>query len=458
MLDNIEARIETLEDAVFARPRNALIASLLSVKRNILELRRWTAKQREVLLRLGRREFALISAEDALLFRDVHDHLVRINDLLEGFRDMLTSIQEAYLSAISNRTNDIMRFLTLFSTIMMPLTVLTGVYGMNFEHMPELRSVYGYPMVLIGMLVIIGSSLLYFRHRGWLGRPPRVDEDAGGDGDESPKLHSPPAHDVPPDPRAEMTTPPTTVVVSATRAEQAGASMRIAGLTIAERAIKQLAQAPDTRVIVATDGTVVLPAPAARQRGDPDRERCRGGRLRRGGNRREAGRRRRRPRRARDAGTRVTDEAGRRAAEDAVFAALFRPDLGFVARRLNKPISVPLTRRILVATAITPNQITLIAAAFGLVGCALIASGRYAVMVAGFACQQIQSILDGCDGELARVRMQQSKLGAWLDTFVDDVLNVLITVRSGSAWRAPAPGRGRRRSGSRAARCWSHRT
>ena len=188
VLDNIEARIETLEDAVFARPRNALIASLLSVKRNILELRRWTAKQREVLLRLGRREFALISAEDALLFRDVHDHLVRINDLLEGFRDMLTSIQEAYLSAVSNRTNDIMRFLTLFSTIMMPLTVLTGVYGMNFEHMPELRWTYGYPMVLIGMLVIIVSSLLYFRHRGWLGRPPRVDEDAGGDGDESPKL------------------------------------------------------------------------------------------------------------------------------------------------------------------------------------------------------------------------------------------------------------------------------
>jgi len=152
---------------------------LLSVKRNILELRRWTAKQREVLLRLGRREFALISAEEALLFRDVHDHLVRINDLLEGFRDMLTSIQEAYLSAVSNRTNDIMRFLTLFSTIMMPLTVLTGVYGMNFEHMPELRSIYGYPMVLGGMLVIAVSMLLYFRHRGWLGRPPRLDEDVG---------------------------------------------------------------------------------------------------------------------------------------------------------------------------------------------------------------------------------------------------------------------------------------
>jgi magnesium transporter len=193
VLDNIEARIEKLEDAVFARPRNAHIASLLSVKRNILELRRWTAKQREVLLRLGRREFALISAEDALLFRDVHDHLVRINDLLEGFRDMLTSIQEAYLSAVSNRTNDIMRFLTLFSTIMMPLTVLTGIYGMNFDHMPELRSRHGYPLVLLGMLVIAGSMLLYFRHRGWLGQPPSVDEKTGEDGEGSDdKLKRPP--------------------------------------------------------------------------------------------------------------------------------------------------------------------------------------------------------------------------------------------------------------------------
>jgi magnesium transporter len=188
VLDNIEDRIEKLEDAVFARPRNALVASLLSVKRNILELRRWTNKQREVLLRLGRREFALISAEEALLFRDVHDHLSRINDLLEAFRDMLTSIQEAYLSAVSNRTNDIMRFLTLFSTIMMPLTVLTGIYGMNFDHMPELRLRYGYPLVLVAMIVIAGSMLLYFRHRGWLGRPPRVDENARDEAlDEAPR-------------------------------------------------------------------------------------------------------------------------------------------------------------------------------------------------------------------------------------------------------------------------------
>jgi magnesium transporter len=180
-LDNIESRIDVLEDAVFASPRNTHVASVLSVKRNILELRRWTARQREVLLRLGRREFELIPASDALLFRDVHDHLVRVSDLLEGFRDMLTSIQEAYLSAVSNRTNEIMKFLTLFTSTMMPLTVITGIYGMNFEHMPELKWWFGYPSVLIAMAVMTGSIMVYFRHRRWLGRPPKLDDASGED-------------------------------------------------------------------------------------------------------------------------------------------------------------------------------------------------------------------------------------------------------------------------------------
>jgi hypothetical protein len=241
-----------------------------------------------------------------------------------------------------------------------------------------------------------------------------------------------------------------TVVVAATAAERPGAAMRIAGLTVVERAIKQLAQPAGARVVVASDGSIALPAslpPNAEVRTIADAAGVGAMasslgapvvgadvvRVARG-----------------DAGTRVADEAGRRAAEDAVFAALFRSDLGFVARRLNKPISVRFTRGVLVKTSITPNQITLVAAAIGLVGCALIALGGYGAMVAGFACQQLQSILDGCDGELARVRLQQSKLGAWLDTFVDDVLNVLITVaigvgltRSGAgAWAAAVGGAG----------------
>jgi len=93
--------------------------------------------------------------------------------------------------------------------------------------------------------------------------------------------------------------------------------------------------------------------------------------------------------------------------------------------------TVRLTRYFLVRTAITPNQITLFAALLGIAGCGLVASGQFAAICLGFALEQVQSILDGCDGELARVRFQQSKLGAWLDTFVDDVLNVLITVATG---------------------------
>jgi phosphatidylglycerophosphate synthase len=234
---------------------------------------------------------------------------------------------------------------------------------------------------------------------------------------------------------------PGNVVIAATRAEAAGAALPIAGLTVIGRALKQLGQSPEKRVVVARDGAIALPTPLpanvevrtvtdgaaaaeiARSLGAPlvgadvvrlDRTRFEGG-------------------------LRVVDESTRRAAEDAVFAALYRADLGFVARRLNKPISVRLTRHVLARSPITPNQITLFAAALGVVGCALMATGRYFWVVLGLALEHTQSVLDGCDGELARVRFQQSKLGAWLDTFVDDVLNVGITVAVGiGMWRAGA--------------------
>jgi magnesium transporter len=172
VLDDIEQRIEVLEDAVFEKPANTPIATLLSLKRSILKLRRWMSKQRDVMLRLGRREFALIPDTDSMMFRDVYDHLVRINDLLENFREMLTSIQEAHLSVTSNRLNEIMKFLTIFSAMLMPLTVIGGIYGMNFHHMPELEWRWGYPAVIGLMVVIEGAVLLYFRRRGWLGKPP----------------------------------------------------------------------------------------------------------------------------------------------------------------------------------------------------------------------------------------------------------------------------------------------
>jgi phosphatidylglycerophosphate synthase len=234
---------------------------------------------------------------------------------------------------------------------------------------------------------------------------------------------------------------PKAVVLSATRAEAPGAVLRVAGLTVVERALRQLGQSPEMRVVLASDGSVPLPAPLpanaevrkvadaaaaatlARELGAP--------RLGADVVRLE--------RKIWSAGLRVTDERSRREAEDAVFGTLFRADLGFVARHLNKPMSVWFTRHVLVHTAVTPNQITLFAAVLGVIGCGLIATGHYGWVAAGLALEQLQSVLDGCDGELARVRFQQSKLGAWLDTFVDDVLNVLLTVSAGvGLWQAGA--------------------
>ena len=234
---------------------------------------------------------------------------------------------------------------------------------------------------------------------------------------------------------------PSVVVVAATRAEAPGAGMRIAGLSVVERAIRRLGQAEGVRAIVASDGSIALPSPLpanAEVQTVPDPAAVAS--LAGGLGAPVVGADVVRLDRSRfDGGLRVTDEPSRRAAEDAVFGALYRPDLGFVARRLNKPISVRFTRHVLVHTAITPNQITLFAAALGLLGCGLVATGAFWLVAAGLALEQLQSILDGCDGELARVRFQQSKLGAWLDTFVDDVLNVLLTASAGvGLWRAGA--------------------
>jgi len=172
MLDHMEERITQIEDAVFERPESTQIEAITAFRGNILQLRRWMSKQREVVYRLGRREFALVGETEALLFRDVHDHLVRYNDLLENYREMLSSILDAYLSMSSHRLSEIMRFLAVFTAILMPLTVITGIYGMNFDLMPELRHPRGYPGVLMVMLLIAAGIMFYFRRKGWLGRPP----------------------------------------------------------------------------------------------------------------------------------------------------------------------------------------------------------------------------------------------------------------------------------------------
>jgi magnesium transporter len=144
------------------------MSRIFAYKKSIQAMRRISSYQREILLRLSRGEFDEIPADAVPFFRDVCDHFVRVTSYTETFRELLTSALEAYLSMQSNRMNEVMKTLTLMSTIMLPLTFIAGVYGMNFSHMPELQWEYGYPFALGLMAVVTVVILFFFRRRRWL--------------------------------------------------------------------------------------------------------------------------------------------------------------------------------------------------------------------------------------------------------------------------------------------------
>ena len=220
-----------------------------------------------------------------------------------------------------------------------------------------------------------------------------------------------------------------------------GAFLRVAGLPVVERAVKQLRRAGHHVRLVTTPALAgALPfalPPGAELHSAPDAEAA------------VAGLRRQHPEApvveadvVRPAGSeqtgglRVTDRTTRRQAEDAIFSTLLRGDLGLVARYLNKPVSFRITRYLLCKLPVTPNQVTIGAGLIGLAGAALIALGRIWSIPAGLLLAHLQSVLDGCDGELARVRFQQSAIGEWLDTIVDDALNLaLISALGVGLWR-----------------------
>lgn len=173
VIDDLDSQLEDLEEEALRKagtkqgPR--VLRRILAFRRILLTLRRTSIHQREVLLRLARGEFVVIPPAFAPFYRDVYDHFLRVNDLIESYRDLVTSALDAYLSVQSNRMNEIMKTLTLMSTVMLPLTFVAGVYGMNFEYMPELKASWGYPGVLVAMVVFVTCALLWFRHRGWIG-------------------------------------------------------------------------------------------------------------------------------------------------------------------------------------------------------------------------------------------------------------------------------------------------
>ena len=168
LLEKIDDETEILEEEVLEMSAEDTVQKIYVLKRNLIELRKTIWPLREVLNEISRGESSLIKEETLPYFKDVYDHTIRIADTVETFRDIASGLLDVYLSNMSNRTNEVMKVLTIIATIFMPLTFIAGIYGMNFEYMPELSWKWGYPVVLIVMGVIAFLMVVYFRKKKWL--------------------------------------------------------------------------------------------------------------------------------------------------------------------------------------------------------------------------------------------------------------------------------------------------
>jgi magnesium transporter len=168
ILDAMDEEIDQLEDQVLAKPKPTVLQRILSLKHSILILRRIIAPQREVMNRLSRDDLPQIADQHRIYFRDIYDHLVRTHDLSESIRDVVTGTLDTYLSATNNRLSEVMKALTIVSTIFLPLSFVAGIYGMNFDYLPELHWRYGYLSVWGVFIAMVLGMLWYFRHREWI--------------------------------------------------------------------------------------------------------------------------------------------------------------------------------------------------------------------------------------------------------------------------------------------------
>ena len=171
--------LEELEDVEVEYPHPDVLARIHGLRRQLVVLRRVGWPQREAINALLREQTPFFCDVTKVFLRDTHDHIAQIVELIDSSREMASDLAESYLSNVSHRTNEIMKVLTLMASIFIPLTFLAGIYGMNFENMPELSSRVGYFVVLGTMTILAVGMALYFRHRGWIGRPapPEFDTD-----------------------------------------------------------------------------------------------------------------------------------------------------------------------------------------------------------------------------------------------------------------------------------------
>ncbi len=183
VLEDYGERLEELEHEVIRSPSRQTLEKVYEIKRELLMLRRSIWPQRDAINVLIREDSALIREEVRVYLRDCYDHAVHVIDMVETYRELVSSMTEVYLSSVSNRMNEVnnhmsdsIRFLTVFSTLFMPLTFIVGIYGMNFEFMPELKSSWGYPLIWVVMISVAGSLLFYFQRKGLLSKANPTDQ------------------------------------------------------------------------------------------------------------------------------------------------------------------------------------------------------------------------------------------------------------------------------------------
>ena len=165
--DEIEEKINILEEESMNNPVQSTLNNIMRVKKSVIKLRRVISPLREVLNTLLRHD-DIITEKYRLYFSDIYDHILRIYDLIESDHEMVTSCLELYSSQLSNSMNKVMKFLTIITTVIMPLTVITGIYGMNFENMPELRAKYSYFIIIFIMIIISFIQIIFFKKKKWL--------------------------------------------------------------------------------------------------------------------------------------------------------------------------------------------------------------------------------------------------------------------------------------------------
>jgi magnesium transporter len=170
LAEELSARVEDLEEDVNQEPGPELLARIHELRRDLVVLRRVGWPQREAISSALRDNSPFVTDHVRTYLRDTHDHMTQIMELTDATRDASASLTEIYLSQVGFRTNEIMKVLTLMASIFIPLTFIAGIYGMNFEYMPELHDPRGYFVALSLMFILALGMIFYFRHRGWLGR------------------------------------------------------------------------------------------------------------------------------------------------------------------------------------------------------------------------------------------------------------------------------------------------